>query len=111
MDNKTLTIISSIWKAITIFLLFVGLLVALSDSSGMFLVFIALIFGLSTGAIANFKGKEWGWPAVYGFTYGLLALLYYAVSPKQVPKQVKGWSSDEIKAGDERAARVGKEGK
>jgi ABC-type spermidine/putrescine transport system permease subunit II len=94
MDNKTITILTSLWKAITLTALIFGLILLFFFSLTsfrrlyslyfyVFFVIVAIVVGLCSGAMAKHKGKKKViWPIFYGMTWGMVAFIYYAVSPK-----------------------------
>jgi len=88
MDNQTTTILMSLWKAVTLTMLAFWLLVLFLDPAGyIFFVLASIITGLMAGWMASRKGREGLWPVLYGATWGIIAFIYYAVSPKMEIKE------------------------
>lgn len=91
MENKTSTILMNLWKATTLTALTFGVLVSFSASyDSVFYVMSVIIIGLLTGWIAKRNGREdIIWPIIYGITWGIIALFYYAISPKKLNSGLK----------------------
>ena len=71
------------WRVFTLFFLFLGLGAitgGYSDHAG-WTIALSLLFSLLSLWGAMRKKANLGWATVYGLTWGLLAVLYYAVLP------------------------------
>jgi len=74
----------TIWRALTVFLLVLGIIVIFGDlESNAYLLVTAPLFAYLCNKQAERKGKDKDWAMVYGASYGLIAWIYYLVAEKE----------------------------